>query len=250
MGAKNLQKLGFLICGVQKCGTTALWHFLSRHSQIVFGPQKEMHVFDNEETNWNDPDYKTLHNPYAQNAVGKLWGDATPIYTYWPPSLKRIHAYNPAIKLVVILRNPVERAYSHWRMEVARNAETLSFSNAIRQGRKRISSQQDIEGVHRVYSYVERGFYAAQLARLLHLFPREQVLVLRQIDLYGNHRVTLDRICDFLAIDRFVTYPESQQIFSHRQEKVAPLDTNDRAYLAELYADDLAILRDTYQIHL
>jgi hypothetical protein len=93
-------------------------------------------------------------------------------------SLERIAAYNPRMRLILIFRDPIERAWSHWKMEYARGAETESFAWSIRDGRSRVDAGSVRAGLHRVYSYVERGFYGAQVERLLALFPREQVLFL------------------------------------------------------------------------
>lgn len=189
-----MKKLDFLIAGVQKGGTTALWHFLSQHPEIAFGSRKELHFFDDETRDWDNPSYLDLHREYAQQDPNHLWGDATPIYTFWPPSMARIHEYNRNIKLIVTLRDPVERAYSHWRMETVRGAETLSFSDAIREGRKRLPKAGSLDASSRVYSYLERGFYAAQMLRLLAHFSNSQVLLLTQTQLKLDFESTLLRI--------------------------------------------------------
>ncbi|MGV0876857.1 sulfotransferase domain-containing protein [Martelella sp. FLE1502] len=240
------KKLGFLICGVQKGGTTALWHFLRQHPAIGFGVRKEMHFFDNDTLSWNDIDYGLLHSEYAAHTPGRLWGDATPILTYWPECLARIHAYSPTIKLIVSLRDPIERAYSHWMMETGRGTETLEFGEAIRQGRERVRSQP--RGVHRVFSYVERGFYADQLDRLFTLFSAKQVLLLRQIDIKTHHRETLDRICDFLEIERFVEYPAAEPVFSPHNFAKPRISQADADYLREVYYDDMSRLKQNYRI--
>lgn len=153
----------FLIAGVQKGSTTALHHMLRQHSSVFLSERKELHFFDNESHDWRSPTYDAYDAHFANAPDGAVCGEATPIYTYWGPALSRIHAYNPSMKFIVSLRDPAERAYSHWRMETLRGAETVSFSEAIRGGRQRVIDQAEIAGHHRVYSYVERGFYAPQI---------------------------------------------------------------------------------------
>lgn len=240
-------RVDFLIAGVQKAATTALHDFLREHPALHLPERKELHYFDDERLDWGAPNYeRDYHSWFARSRPGQLCGEATPIYTYWPNCLQRIHRYNPHIKLIVALRHPAERAWSHWRMELARNAETLSFSEAIRSGRARVSGA--CGGVHRVYSYVERGFYVAQLDSVFALFPRDRVLLLRQEQLLGNPESTLDQVCDFLGVDRFSRYPESRLVFSHQKAGGPPMSAEDFDYLSRIYADDLRDLRDRYGI--
>lgn len=163
--------IDFFIAGVQKAGTTALAHYLSQHPGIDFCRVKESHHFDNERLDWSQPDRTGLHRHFDWSLSQRLRGDATPIYTYWPNALDRIRAYNPRAKLIIILRHPSFRAYSHWRMEMARHRETLPFEIAIsKSGRQRVAEAPG--GVHRTHSYVERGFYAEQVVGVLSRFPR------------------------------------------------------------------------------
>jgi hypothetical protein len=225
--------LDFLIAGVQKGGTTALRAFLSCHPDIYFPDRKELHFFDNESFDWSRPNYALLHRHFCNKRPGQIAGEATPIYTYWQPSTARIHRYNPHVKLIVLLRNPVERAYSHWAMEVRRGAETLEFSDSIRIGRERLGGKQ-----HRVYSYVERGFYAEQTERLASLFPASQLLLLRTEDLREQHTATLDRICKFIGVRRFVTHPAARNVSAGRWA-VPKAKQSDLDYLVDLYRCDI-----------
>lgn len=102
--------------------------------------RKELHYFDDERIDWRSPDVTALHRSFDWSVRDVVRGEATPIYTYWPRAIERIARYNPRAKLIVCLRHPVLRAYSHWRMETTRGAETLPFSRAIREGRARVGS--------------------------------------------------------------------------------------------------------------
>lgn len=194
-------RVGFLIAGVQKGGTTALYDYLRDHPDLEMSPVKEPHFFDDEDhVDWAAPDY----GPYEAlfSGDGRLKGEATPIYTYWPEALERARAYNPALRIIVLLRDPIERAFSHWRMETARGAETLSFAESITVGRARVAQARTPPGHHRVYSYIERGFYAPQIVRLQGLFPKDRLLFLRSSDLKAAPRRILDAVCDFLGAPR------------------------------------------------
>lgn len=149
-------KVDFFIIGTQKGGTTALDAYLRQHPQLQMAHVKEVHHFDNETLQWAHPDHGGLHDQFDWTVPHVLRGEATPIYLYWPQSLTRLHTYNPQARLIVSLRQPTFRAHSHWRMETRRGLETLSFEGAVSPtGRKRV--QDTINGVHRVFSYVERG---------------------------------------------------------------------------------------------
>ncbi|MEG6508008.1 sulfotransferase domain-containing protein [Methyloligella sp. 2.7D] len=242
--------LDFLIAGVQKGGTTALWHFLSQHPAVCFGSKKELHFFDDERLDWSAPPYDALHAEFADAPPGSVCGDATPIYSYWVPSMARIAAYNPDIKLIFSFRDPVARAYSHWRMEVSRGAEQLSFSEAIREGRARVAREAQISGCHRVYSYVERGFYAEQLDRVFEHFPKEQVLLLRQADLDRDQAQVLDETFGFLGVAPLAEPPEKEWVFSYDKPEFAGISDEDRSFLEELYAPDRQRLKSEYGLDL
>jgi hypothetical protein len=237
-------RIAFLVGGVQKGGTTALFDYLSEHPGLCMPACKEVHFFDDESVDWADPDYAAYHAQFEPCAEGTIRGEATPIYIYWPDSLERIAAYNPAMKLILVFRDPVERAWSHWRMETARGAETEPFSWCIREGRARVAANPHPAGAHRVHSYVERGFYGAQLAHALGLFPRDQLLCLRSEDLLDRPDLILRQVCDFLHA------PELENVsprLSHVGVEIAEAKTmtdDDRTYLNMIYRDDQKLFNE------
>lgn len=234
------RRVNFIIAGVQKAGTTALYDYLAEDPNIGLSKVKEVHFFDDESIDWAAPDYAPYHAQF--DAAGPLIrGEATPIYLYWPRSLERIAAYNPKARIIVMLRDPVERAWSHWKMEYARGAETEAFAWCIRQGRRRLLAAQPW-GAHREFSYVERGFYGEQVERLLNLFPREQVLIAKADDLRRDPNATLAAVNAFLGVPppRAVT---SRDVHVGREmDYGGDLTDEDAAFLRMLYARDLARL--------
>lgn len=231
-------RVGFLIAGVQKGGTTALYDYLRDHPDLEMSPVKEPHFFDDERgVDWARPDYGLYEAQFSGD--GRLKGEATPIYTYWPPALARARAYNPDLRLIVLFRDPVGRAWSHWRMETARGAETESFEVCVGPGRVRVDDPA-APGCHRVHSYVERGFYADQVERMLSLFPRSQCLFLRSADLRDRPGPILATVCDFLGAPPFAA------VEPRRSHVGAPLPGATRPpdrvvdHLRQLYAADQA----------
>lgn len=228
-----MAKVNFMIAGVQKCGTTALYDYLRQFPEIYMSDQKEFHFFDNEAFDWNNPPYADYHALFAKATEAQLCGEATPIYTFWPSALERIARYNPDIKMILCLRPAADRAYSHWRMERTKGRESLTFSKAIRDGRARLVDNR----AWRIFSYVERGFYAPQLSQLLAYFPKENIHIVNQIELLRDHNATLKAVCKFLEIPA-VTLPP---VFIRPLESdptLPPLSETDRDYLDKIYVQD------------
>ena len=125
-------------------------------------------------------------------------------------------------------------------MEYARGKETEPFGWCIREGRARMAQASPYPGFHRVYSYVERGFYGRQLARLLELFPRDQLLIMNSEELKFDPTVALGRVCDFLAIDR-KPGPVGSRISRPAAEIDYPatLTDADVTFLQRLYRDEI-----------
>ena len=230
----------FFIIGVQKSGTTALVDYLRGHSGLQLSQEKEVHHFDDEERiDWSAPIHDRLHAQFDWGVDHVLRGEATPIYVYWPPSLLRLRSYNPAAKLIVGLRHPSFRAFSHWRIETSRGNDDMPFQRAVSQeGRERVSRAPG--GVHHVFSYVERGFYAAQIERLLKLFPRAQLHFFRTDRLWDEPGATLTAIERFLGVENLLG-PRVQRRYI---VPVAPMGTNTppahvRSRLDETFRNDI-----------
>lgn len=227
--------VNFIVVGVQKAGTTALFDYLADDPAYAVSRTKEVHFFDDESVNWAAPDYGPYHAQFDWRRPA-IRGEATPIYIYWPRSLERIARYNPAARLIVMLRDPVERAWSHWKMETSRGVETAPFAWCIREGRRRLFERQPW-GVDREISYVERGFYGEQLERLYSHFPHEHVLILQADDLRRAPNAALGRVSAFLGA------PPPPHV-DHREVHVgrdvgAALADEDAAFLHEVYAEDM-----------
>lgn len=231
-----VSKVEFFIAGVQKGGTTALDAYLRCVPGIQMARKKEVHFFDKRPTDWTAPSYERLEEQFC--ATDAMRGEATPIYTYWPDALERLQRYNPSAKLIVLLRHPAYRAYSHWRMEVTRGEEQLNFSAAISdEGRRRVSSAPN--GVHRVFSYVERGFYASQIRRLLSLFPREQLCFLATDELWNDAKAAVGAVCSFLGGGIVPTSLARAYRAPFTSDPMPPIAESDLSYLMELYATDI-----------
>ncbi|WP_197278546.1 sulfotransferase domain-containing protein [Numidum massiliense] len=200
----------FLIIGVQKGGTTSLYRYLSQHPRIVPAPKKEMHFFDYQFKKGMDWYRKQFKVPSNKNKRRVLAGEATPYYMAYPHTAARIKETAPHVKLIVLLRNPVDRAYSHYYHEVKRKHEPLSFREAItrekerlRGERKRMVNDHDYQSVnYRRYSYLQRGKYITLLKPWLELFPREQFLFIKSETFFCRPQETLAKVTSFLGLPK------------------------------------------------
>lgn len=233
--------VNFSICGTQKGGTSALDAYLREHPKICMAENKEVHFFDNEcffyakKTN-----YSKYHASFNPNISHDLIGEATPIYMYWRTAPKRIWEYNPNMKLIILLRNPIDRAYSHWNMERSRNSETLSFWNALQHEKKRCG--EALPHQHRVYSYIDRGFYLKQLQMLWQHFPKDQVLILKSEYLKHQPHAALKDVCNFLKLSHFEKImPQTV----HARPYISKITTKEKEYLKFIFKQEIQNLERT-----
>ena len=209
----------FMIVGVQKGGTTALGQFLAQHPSIGMAEPKEVHLFDAEDYAADTPVAdldKRYRRRFAHCTAARIRGEATPTYLFFPeiaPALKR---YNPALKLIVLLRDPAQRALSAHRMQRIRGRERLPFALALLAEPWRLLQDRHPRGhrsATREHAYRRRGLYAAQLENLYAAFDPSQVLVLRSEDLRRHHEAILRRVFRFLGVEQPATLPPPAIVF-------------------------------------
>ena len=247
---RTTEKLGFIVPGAQKSGTTALHYFLKKHSRIALPDRQEMHFFDDEEVfSEETPDYDLLHRHFqvrgaSRTSIGLaltnrsfLAGEVTPSYLYWKPAMERIRHYNPKIKLVILLRNPTDRAFAHWNMQRFKGREPLDFLDALKEEPRRIAQPLTIEA--RRFAYADRGFYSDQLERVFRFFPREQIKIVKFDDFRDRKQETLDAIFDFLGVPHLTDLRDSDR---NVVPYVRGMTADERQYLAEVFAGEIAKL--------
>jgi hypothetical protein len=179
----------FLIIGAQRSGTTSLYKAIASDPLVAPPRVKEVHYFDK---NYDKPElWYRSHFPTRRalsftgpNGIPKLTGEATPDYLYYEEVPPRVRGLLPHARLVVILRDPVARAYSHYQHERALGYETLDFADAIEQEEQRLASGDWFEREH--HSYRDRGIYAVQLRRWMSHFGSSQITVVESEAFYEN----------------------------------------------------------------
>jgi hypothetical protein len=237
-GIVTTRKVDFVVAGVQKGGTSALDAYLRQHPEICMADEKEVHFFDRESNfKHGEADYRPYHAYFSPRRRHRLLGEATPGYLYYRAVAPRLQAYNPDLKLLVILRDPVRRAYSQWNMRRVSQAEDRPFGEAIRRDKARSRQKRAIatEGSGGI-AYVERGRYADQLEHLWRFFPREQTLVLKNEDLRHRPKETLAEVFAFLGVRPF---PDLKRREVNEGRYAAPMAAADRDYLRALFEPEV-----------
>jgi len=199
----------FIILGGMKCGSTALYQYLIQHPDIVGASVKEVHFFDNRFD--RGLSWYRKHFPLKASLGSRLTGEASPSYIFHPAVAERIKLVLPDVKLIVLLRNPVDRAYSHYHHTLRKGYEKLSFKDAIESEPERLNGERErilADASYRsptfaAFSYVTRGIYWEQLERYYQHFDRSQILVLKSEDLFYDPQSVTNRVSAFLGLESF-----------------------------------------------
>jgi hypothetical protein len=187
----------FLIIGGQRCGTTSLYHYLGAHPDVLPPSRKEVQFFSRHWTRgegWYRAHFPLRGRKTGRRPTARQTFEATPYYLVHPLAPARAAELLPNAKLVVLLRDPVMRAWSHYHHMVRLGLEPLSFEEAIEREPARLAGELErIESDprydpvhHRRYSYLTRGEYAQQLQQWLRHFPPDRFLVLRSEALFSD----------------------------------------------------------------
>jgi len=229
----------WIIVGAQRSSSSSIFKYLVAHPQVGAPIAKEIHYFDNNYRrglNWY-----LGHFPIRKGA--RITGEGTPYYLAHPLAPHRIAKDLPGVKLIVVLRNPVDRAYSHFIHERALGREPYaSFAEAIEHEDERIAGEEEkmiadptyYSFNHQNFSYVARGRYAEQIERLFEIFPRERVMI------FSNERLSMEPAKVYAEILSFLGLPpyELQRFRRHNQRSYAPMDPGVHARLQDYFAPD------------
>ena len=244
----------FIIIGAQRSGSTSLYHYLTQHPLVAPAAEKELKYF----TLFHGRPWGWYRRRFpAALPTGGRTGEATPYYLFHPHAPRRIKERATAARLIAVLRNPVDRAYSHYVHERRRGIETLSFEDALATEAERLAGEVErmqadetyASLAHHHFSYQARGCYADQLRRWFALFARDRLLVLRSEDLYADPAATLNRVTAFLGLPSAVlsearphnegTYPPMRSETRRRLEGVFDRANDElRAMLGEDFGWD------------
>src|SRR5256714_12596493 len=237
LGRRKVERVDFVVAGVQKAGTTAIHDFLAQHPQIALLRDQALHFFDKEEnfcssrTGPFEPDYSILHGNFDPGWRWRVAGEVTADYVYYPRALDRIARYNSEMKVIISLRNPTERAFSQWNMRREKNQEPLEFINALKQDQE-IGLSKNPRG----NAYIARSLYLPQLEKVFALFPREQVLVLKYETFRADPFPVVDRIFDFIGVEQRTGLKNKQRNVGAYSRKLTPAE---RQFAAKIFDEDV-----------
>lgn len=235
----------FLMIGAQRCGTTSLFRALAAHPQVVHPAfHKGVNYFDL--NYYRGPDWYRGHFPVAEIARRRRAGSGDPVafeasgyYLYHPLAMERIGRDLPDVKLVVMLRDPVERAFSAHKHEYARGFEWETFERALELEDDRLIGEIDRMRAdpgyesfpHRHHSYRHRGHYADQLERVFAHFPRAQVHIIESEAFFAKPAAEYQYLLEFLGLRPF----EPADFDQHNARPSSPMDADTRRMLEQHY---------------
>ncbi len=198
----QVQGPDFIIIGAPRCGTTSLYRYLASHPQILAAAEKEIRFFSQEFD--RGLEWYLAHFPPIAATEPYMTGEATPTYLAHPQAAQRLQQCFPRTKLIVMLRNPIDRAFSHYQMLVRRGTEQRSFETAIAQERQALADATDAtleQGCYwRSGDYLTKSLYVHHLRRWLTQVDRERVLIVQSEVFYNDPAATLQQIFAFLGL--------------------------------------------------
>ena len=240
----------FLICGGQRCGTTSMYRALAQHPAVLKAVlHKGVHYFDvsyQRGMRWYQGHFPLRHT--AERLSRRLNGvpvqtfESSPYYMYHPLAAARFAADLPWIRLLVLVRDPVERAYSQHAHEVARGFEPeVDFGRALELEPARLRGQTDLLAAdptaysfsHQHHAYRARGEYIRYLERLSSVLDRDRIYVVESEDFFARPELVYDSVLDFLNLPHY-GYPTFDR--HNAQPREAPMDPVLRRTLATHYA--------------
>jgi Sulfotransferase domain len=244
----------FLIIGTQRGGTTSLYKYLVQHPSLAHALTKELRFFDlnyGKGIDWYRSRFPTRRHRDAGTRRGEgrlVVGEASPDYLFHPFAAERVARTLPDVRLIVLLRNPVDRAWSHYWHQFKRGHETLPFPEALEAEPVRLQGELDriladpnhVSYERHHHSYAARGVYDEQLRPWLDRFPREHLLVERSEDFFEDPPLVFKRVIDFLGLpDAELTEYETFNAFASGR-----MDPDLRARLVESFRPHNARLYD------
>lgn len=238
----------FIIIGAHRGGTSAFYYHLTGHPSVAAATTKELNFFDkhyHKGTWWYRAHFPfAIQKCYAQTVRRRdlVTGEASPHYLFHPVAAQRVAETLPHVKLIALLRNPVDRAYSQYRRNIYKGWEHVSFEEAVAREARRPCGDQRLDNHFDHHSYLAHGRYSDQLEHWLRLFPRDQFLILRSEDFYADPATALKQALAFLHVST-AELPEQESYahydgYSYRPESrdVNELDPSTRQRVAAYFS--------------
>jgi hypothetical protein len=236
----------FLIIGAQKAGTTSLYYYCKQHPDIFMSSIKEPMFFNSRKPSKIKLEDRSLKQPYSfftlneyANLFGKsgkqkLRGEASTAYLANPDSALWIRKIIPDTKIIAILRNPLERAYSAHKMYYEKGIETRTFNDAILSELENVTSK-----IRRGQQYLSIGLYGFQLKRYFNFFPKEQILAADYQEYNNNNVEFLNKVFKFLGVKEFVPNDLRRLLVSGSGKRSSSIEESLAEKMKEYYRNDI-----------
>ncbi|MHA1222222.1 MAG: sulfotransferase domain-containing protein [Candidatus Heimdallarchaeaceae archaeon] len=204
----------FIIIGAQREGTTSLYNYLIEHPSVLPAYKKEIHFFDlnfDKGIDWYRAHFSLTRRQTIFKGNKIITGESSPYYLFHPLVPSRTKKLLPNCQFIVLLRNPLDRAYSHYNHEVKRGTETRSFRDAI-MNEENLIEEEEIKIIkkrnyssklHQNFSYLSRGYYYIQLKRWLDFFPKDKFFFIETNNLKRKPKNILEELYSFLNLSAF-----------------------------------------------
>lgn len=200
-----MRKPDFIIVGAVKSGTTSLFHYLNQHPSIFLPKSKELSYFARSEGAGSIATMEEYLTFFSAAREFHTVGEVSTAYLYSATAAKEIASHiGPDVKIIIMLRNPVDMAYSLWGQNTRDGGETLALEDAIAAESQRIHDpdfRKAISGWIFNYAYVERARYAGQVKRYLEIFGKERVAIYIFEEFFGNIEASFKNLLEFLGVD-------------------------------------------------
>ena len=191
----------FIIVGARKAGTTSLYNYLIKHPAIAEPVTKEIHYFDYYYNKLPLAWYKAC---FGNKKKWQIIGEATPEYLTNHYAAQRIHKLKPNMKIIILLRNPIDTSFSDWKMQVMKGNEYLNFHSAIKAEEERLRGEWskvlrgEYSEKYMMYAYLSRSYYYEYIKKYYEYFDKKQILIIKSEDLFNNPEVIMKEVYAFL----------------------------------------------------
>jgi hypothetical protein len=231
----------FIIVGAVRCGTTSLYYNICEHSSVLPASYDEIGFFDSNYElgiSWYKSMFPTKFKikKIKLKTGNSITGEDTPFYFWDKKSIQRIKKNIPKIKLIVLLRNPIDRAYSNYHLGVRLGSESLSFEDSIKKEIQLLEKENgfennEIEKFLRPRSYIAKGLYYQQIKNWFDVFSKDQILVINTENLSEKPNQTLKQIFEFLDLPN----EKIQNIQNRKVGNYQKMNEDTREYLMKIF---------------
>jgi len=235
---ESIKTPDFIIIGAQKCGTSTMFHHLNKHPNIFMPRKKELHFFD-ENYSQGLAHYLKYFSNKRMSSTTFCTGEASPFYFFHPLAASRIHQHFPEIKLILLLRNPIDRAYSQYQHMKRKGRISISFEQAIALEPEILKNRKDAffadenhsDLIYRRFSFLARSRYSEQLPAWFMHFGEKQILIIKSEDYFKNPNDTFEQVFEFVGVQPFEIILSKE----HKNSEYPRMKSETREQLQEYF---------------